>query len=178
MCGHPGQGGLLCAHVDCLLNTLRQKAVEGAVRVGANDEVTDVLVLRDTEGAEENPEGNVGLHARHGCAEQMNLGVFRVIHDLHRIGFRYLVIVGADRLHFNHLHLLCRIAIVAKHDGAIGRHTLLGNNDALAAADDEIAAIVFRALPEGDRGEMLLVVEEAVLGSHHHGNLAEMDVGE
>ena len=154
----PCEGGLLGADLDRLRDALREEAVEGAIRVGANDEVADLLVARDTEGAEQDPEGDVRLHARHGGAQQMDLGILRVIHDLDRVGLRHLVIVGANGLDLDHLHFLCRIAVVAEHDGAVGRHALLGDDDALAAADDEISAIVLRALAKGDRGEMLLVM--------------------
>ena len=175
--GEPCEGGLLRANLGGLHDALCEERVEGAVRVGANNEIADVLVLRDAEGAKEDPEGDIRLHAGHGRAEQMNLGILRVVHDLHGVGFGDLVIVGADGLDLNHLHLLCGVAIVAKDDGAIGGHALLGNDDTLAAADDEIAAIVLCAFAECDRGQVLLVVEEAVFGADHDGNLAEMDVG-
>ena len=54
----------------------------------------------------------------------------------------------------------------------------MADNDALATADDEVAAEILRALSQGSRVEMLLVVEKAVFAADHDGNLAEVDVGE
>ena len=108
----------------------------------------------------------------------MDLGVLGVIHDLDGVRLGHLVIVRPDRLHLNHLDLLRRIAVVAEDDRAIGRHALLRDDDALAAADDEVAAIILGALAESNRGQMLLVMQEAVFGAYHHGNLAEVDIGE
>ena len=176
--GEPGQGRLLRADLGRLHDTLRHERVKGAIRIGAYDELADLLVLRDAEGAEENPQRDVGLHAGHGRTEEMDLGILRVIHDLDRVGLRHLVVVGADGLHLNDLHLLCGVAVVAEDDGAIGRHALLRDDDALTTADNEVAAEVLRALAKGDRCQMLLVVEEAVFGADHHRNLAEVHVGE
>ena len=125
MCGEPCEGGLLCADLDCLLNTLCHEGIEGAIGLWAGDELADFLVLGDAKGAEENPERNVRLHAGHGGAQQMNLGILGVIHDFHRVGLWHLVIVGTDGLHLDDLHLLCRIAVVAEHHRAIGGHALL-----------------------------------------------------
>ena len=176
--GEPGESGGLGTDLGGLHDTFGEETVECAVGLGANDEVADLLVADDAEGAEEDPEGDVGLHAGHGCAQEMDLGILGVVHDLDGVGLGHLVIVGADGLHFNHFDVLCGIAIVAEDDGAIGGHALLGDDDALTAADDKVAAVVLCTLAEGDGLEMLLVVEEAVLGADHHGDFAEMDVGE
>lgn len=108
----------------------------------------------------------------------MDLGILGVVHDLDGVGFGHLVIVGADGLHLNHFDVLCGVAIVAEDDGAIGCHALLGDDHALTTADDEVAAVVLCTLAESDGLEMLLVVEEAVLGADHHGDFPEMDIGE
>ena len=54
----------------------------------------------------------------------------------------------------------------------------MADNHALAAADDEVAAEILRALSQGSRVEVLLVVEKAVFAADHDRNLAEVDVGE
>ena len=107
----------------------------------------------------------------------MDLGILGVVHDLDGVRFGHLVVIGADGLYLNHFDVLCGVAIVAEDDGAIGGHALLGDDDALTAADDEVAAVVLCTLAEGDGLEMLLVVEEAVLGADHHGDFAEMHIG-
>jgi len=108
----------------------------------------------------------------------MDLGILGVVHDLDGVGFGHLVVIRADGLYLDHFDVLCGVAIVAEDDGAIGGHALLGNDDALTTPDNEIAAIVLCTLPESDGLEMLLVMEEAVLGADHHGYFAEMDIGE
>ena len=49
----------------------------------------------------------------------MDLVVLGVIHDLHRVRLRHLVIVGADALNLNDLHLLGGVAIVAEDERPI-----------------------------------------------------------
>ena len=88
----------------------------------------------------------------------MNLGVFGVIHDLDGIGLGHLIIVWANRLDLNHLHIFCRVAIVTENNGAIGGHALLRYNDTLTTANNEVAAIILRAFTERDRVQVFLVM--------------------
>ena len=101
-----------------------------------------------------------------------------MIHDAHGIGLGHLIIIRTDRLYLNHLQLLGGVAIVAKDERAVLRHSLLTDTHTLTALNDEIAAHVLGALSHTSRIHMGLVLQETILRADHHRNLSEMDVGE
>ena len=125
MGAHPSPRLLLRLHVGGLLDTLIQNAVVVRVTRRSENKVTDIGICTDAEGAKENPQGNVCLNAWHRRAQQLNLRVLRVVHDFDSIRLWNLVVIGANALNLNHLHLLIRVPIVTEYDGAIGCHALL-----------------------------------------------------
>ena len=146
-------------------------------RVVGDNEVVNVLVGLDAEGSKENPERNVRLDAGNRGLEAHEEIVLGIVDDFDGVGLGHLVIVGADTLDFHHLLVFDVAPPVAKHKGAILGHALHANHGPLAAHDDEIAANVFGTFTHGLGLPMRLIVQEAVLGTDHDGDLAEVDVG-
>ena len=110
----------LCLYILCFLDTFTHNCIEMMIIITrVNNEINDILICNNAEGAEENKEGNICLDTRDRCTQKMNLGILRMIHNLHSIVLRYLVIVRPNALNLNHFNLLRGIAIVAEDKRAV-----------------------------------------------------------
>jgi len=126
---------------------------------------------------ERESDGNIHFNARDGGAKHRNELIFGVVYDFDGVGLWYLIIIGADALDLNDFHLFRGDASIAKDEGAILRHSFHRDHCAFTALNDEIAAYVFGTLAHLGRVNVFLVVEKAVFGAYHHGNLAQVYVG-
>ena len=120
----PRERLLLCMNILRLRDTLADNRVEevvllGSRVLGAKNELADVQVRHHAESAEQDKQRDVRLDARNGGAQKVDLRVLRVIHDLHCVGLGNLVIVGADALDLNDLHLLGGVAVIAEDERAV-----------------------------------------------------------
>ena len=120
----PRERLLLCMNILRLRDALTDNGVEevvllGSRVLGSKNELADVQVRHHAESTEQDKQRDIRLDARNGGAQKVDLRVLRVIHDLHRIVLGNLVIVRADALDLNDLHLLGGIAVVAEDEGAI-----------------------------------------------------------
>ena len=175
---HPEEGILLCEYGRCLHDGLNHDGLEDLVLVIPENHTDNDLVLENSEGSEEDEEGNLGLHPGNGRTEIHNLLILGVVLDSDGVRLGYLLVHWADGLDLDHLPLFCGIAVVSEDDGAILGHSLLGDNGTLTATDDKVAADILGTLAEVERCHVLLVLEKTEAAADHDGNLAEMGVGE
>ena len=145
--------------------------------LAAQNEFADLSVRQDAQRAKEDDDGDLRFDARDRHTNHRQQLIFRVIHDLDRVGLGHLIIVGADALDLHDLQFFHASTAVAKDKGAIFGHALHGDHRALSTLDNEVATHVFRALPHRSGRDMLLVVEKTVFGPHHHGDLSQVNMG-
>ena len=146
MFAEPGEGLFAGTNGAGFQNRLQDDGVVRLLGARSKNQLADVAVRENVQGAEQDADGDVGLDTWNRHANHRNQLIFRMVDDLDRIGFRNLVIVGTDALDFHHFHLLGRGAAVAEDEGTILRHALHGNHCTLAALNDKVSADVFGAL--------------------------------
>ena len=137
----------------------------------------DVLVRDEPERPEHHEEGNLCSDVRDGDADdtRLVLGARRVAEPCHARARRpRAALRGGSAL--GDPHVLTGLPLLKDVD-VVGAHLLLRDEHLLGAVDDEVAALIVRALAE--LGELLVrvVVEGAVLRPEHDGHLAEEHLG-
>ena len=121
MLREPGERLLLCRDRGILRlhHRLIENTVVDGISIRTKNEITNLTIVFYTQGAEQNPEGNVCLDARHRGLEQPDLLILGMVHDFDCIVLGHLIVIRSDRLHLNDFYFLRRVAVVAEDKGAI-----------------------------------------------------------
>ena len=160
-----------------LHDRLGHDRVIGGFILAAQNELADLSVRQDAQCTKEDDDGDLRFDAGNRHTNHRQQLIFRVIHDLDRIGLGHLVVVGTDALDLHDLQFFHASTAVAKDKGAIFGHALHRDHRALSTLDNEVATHVFGTLPHRGGRDMLLVMEKTVFGPDHHGDLSQVNMG-
>ena len=114
----------------------------------SQDQLVDIAIGKNAEGAEENDNGDVCFDARDRRTNHGNELIFGVIDYFDGVRLWHLIVVGTDAFDLDHFHLFGGHAAISKDKGTIFRHALHGDHRAFAALNDEVAADIFGALAQ------------------------------
>lgn len=160
------------SEIGSLLEGSRQKRSHHLLR-RPEDEFADLLVLSDSERAEEDHKRKILVEARHADQQRLPQTVELGGHaDLELLGRRGKGLVKAlhlDRVRVASLALL----VLEDHDAVVG-NLLLAENGALRPVNHEVPKGILGALAEL-REAHREVLEKAETRAEHHGDLAERD---
>ena len=105
-------------------------------------------------------------------------GKLRIVNNLDGNILRNALVIGSDGLALNNFRLLVFRLVVAEDKHPIFCHSLLAENNSLAALNDEISKGVRRAFAKFPWMFLRAFGKEAIFAADHHGNLARQNSGQ